>query len=215
MIALLVGERQRGETSRAVQACNDWLRLGPGRSLPALLERYGKLRQNAAPTRSKNTLEAWSMRFGWAERAEIYDAQLEARKNRAAQRIMQTGLALTHRRVAALKRLARLLEQQLYKTEPDGTMPNLWCPDAKGIGSGDCWERVDLVRFNAALVDQLRGVLDDIAKEVGGRKQNLDVTTAGHSLFDLEAWQRQRTERRAALDALEEIGECAADDGES
>jgi hypothetical protein len=45
-------------------------------------------------------------------------------------------------------------------------------PDVKSIGSGEFAERVDLVRFNAALLEQFRGTLDDIAQEVGQRKQN-------------------------------------------
>ena len=46
MVQLLAGERCEGESDRAVVACNDYLRLGPGRSLRKLLKKPGKTRQN-------------------------------------------------------------------------------------------------------------------------------------------------------------------------
>jgi hypothetical protein len=45
----------------------------------------------------------------------------------------------------------------------------LWTDDVKGVGSGDVAEVIDYEVFNAAEVIQYRGVLDDIAKETGGR----------------------------------------------
>ncbi len=36
----LVGRARDGESSKAIQACNDWLRIGPGRSLVGLLDFY-------------------------------------------------------------------------------------------------------------------------------------------------------------------------------
>jgi hypothetical protein len=52
----------------------------------------------------------------------------------------------------------------------------VWLPDVKQIGGGEHAERVDIVRFNAALIEQYRGTLDDLAKETGGRKQKMEVT---------------------------------------
>lgn len=116
----------------------------------------------------------------WAERAAAYDDHLAAvaLAAREAQRreAMETGLALDFERVLALKQLAHLLTVQVYNQASDGSYPNIWLADVKQLGSGDTFERVDIVRFNAALIDQLRGVLDDLAKEVGGRKQNIDHT---------------------------------------
>ena len=40
----------------------------------------------------------------------------------------------------------------------------------KVIGSGVHAEVVTVFRFNAPLIEQLRGILSDIAKETGGRK---------------------------------------------
>ncbi len=87
---------------------------------------------------------------------------------------MQTGLALDYERVSRLKALGEFLFAQLYEQGVTGTYHNLWVPDVKQIGSGENAERVDLERFNGPILEQLRGVLDDIAKEVGGRKQKVE-----------------------------------------
>ena len=187
---LLAGERARGESARAVQACNDWLRLGPGRSLPRLAAEYAKMPANA-PTRSLITLKAWSKRHGWARRAEEYDAALEAEKTRYAEGVMRSGLGLAHERVLRLKRLAETLEKLIYEQDDEGRLRGLWLRDAKVIGAGEDAERVDVERFNAALVEQFRAVLDDLARETGGRNPRLHVAVGGSDLADLLRQMRE------------------------
>lgn len=181
-LELLQGERQRNETGKAVQGCNDYLRMGPGRSVAALQREYAKQHKNAPPTRSVDTLKQWSVKYGWPQRAEQYDKQLEAEKNTKAIEIMQSGLALAHERVEKLKSLAAFLEGQLYEKSADGVYHNVWMADVKSIGSGQYAERVDIERFNSALIEQFRGVMDDLAKETGGRKQQMDMTSGGQPL---------------------------------
>src|SRR4051812_32193964 len=93
---LLAGEPGENETSRAIQACNDFLRLGPGRTLTLLLAKYGKTRRNTAPTASRDTLEDWSRKFGWQERGRSYDAAIEDARNVRRREIMEEGLALDY-----------------------------------------------------------------------------------------------------------------------
>jgi len=158
--------------------------MGPGRSLRALHAQYNNEgEQTQTPTQSFGTLAAWSTRYGWQERAEAYDAELENRKNERAEEIMQSGLALDHERVVKLKKLAGLLEDQLYERGEDGVYHNVWLPDVKQIGSGPDAERVDIERFNAPIISEYRAALDDLAKETGGRKGRLDVTTDGKALL--------------------------------
>lgn len=178
-IELLAGERQPGESARAVQACNDFLRQGPGRSLARLLRKYGKMRENAAPTTSEDTLSNWSRRFGWQARAEAFDAEVEELKNIQRQKELGTGLALDHKRVHDLKILALRLKRQIYARDDAGRMFNLWLRDVKWIGSGELGREVNVERFNSALVDQYRGALDDLARETGGRKQRVEQETFG------------------------------------
>jgi hypothetical protein len=173
MIEPLAGERQRGETSKAIQACNDYLRMGPGRSLRLLHKQY-KDEQKLAPTRILGTLCNWSSRYGWQRRAEAYDAELDRLKTERAEEIMRSGLALAHERVEKLKDLAAFLETQMYEQDDTGAYPNVWLPDVKQIGGGEHAERVDIERFNAALIGEFRATLDDIAKETGGRKQQME-----------------------------------------
>jgi hypothetical protein len=186
-IELLTGERQEREGKNAILACNDFLRLGPGRSLSALLGYYAETGQNQPPTRSKATLKEWSQRFGWQVRAAAYDAELERqRKERDAElerqrearrrEIMDSGLALIHERVAKLKALANFLETELYARVAE-RFSNVWLADAKQIGSGESFKRVDIVRFNQALIEEYRAVLDDLAKETGGRKTTTKLET--------------------------------------
>jgi len=180
-VQLLVGQKQKGESSKAIQGCNDYLRMGPGRSLADLARQYREKPQNAA-TQSLNTLQGWSKRYGWSKRAEDYDAALEAAKTAYALEIMETGIALTYERVRKLKDLADLLFSQLYEESEEGVLHNLWVPDVKQIGSGEYSERVDIERYNSPLIGDIRGVLDDIAKETGGRIHKQDITSGGEKL---------------------------------
>lgn len=181
-VQLLVGERQKGESNKAVIACNDWLRMGPGRSLPALLEKYNQTQQDAAPSRSLNTLQRWSSDFNWFDRATSFDANWEAIKTAEREAELNYGLALDYERVRKLKRMADFLEGQLYETgaadAETGKAPyhNVWLPDVKVVGSGDSAETVDIERFNSAIFIQLRGVLDDLAQETGGRIKKIAPT---------------------------------------
>lgn len=181
-IALLSGQRQSGETDKAVIACNDYLRLGIGRSFSILLEKYAKLHKDTPPTASMDTLKVWSSKFEWVNRAIDYDATWEQRKTLERQAVMDYGLALDYERVNKLKSLADFLEAQLYEQGETGIYHNLWMPDVKQIGNGDNAIRVDIERFNGALVQQYREVLDDLAQEVGGRKKLVDVTSEGKAI---------------------------------
>jgi hypothetical protein len=79
---------------------------------------------------------------------------------------LTTGLALRAERVRRLQQLAALMEKDLF-----GGF--LWTDQVKALGSGEFMQVVDYEEFNTAEVQQYRGVLDDIAKEVGDRKQSV------------------------------------------
>jgi len=177
-IRLLAGEAQSGESSKAIQACNDWLRIGPGRAISELHRRYTESHinsQHEPPSRVYDTLRQWSSRYGWSSRADEWDATAEDRKNTEYDIAMKTGLALDYERVNGLKQLAEFLEGQIYERGATGKYHNVWVPDVKVVGYGDDAEVVDIERFNGAILQQYRGTLDDLAKETGGRinKQEL------------------------------------------
>jgi hypothetical protein len=175
----LSGVRQKKESDKAVQACNDFLRLGSGRSIPKLIAYYTD-KQNfskgfIAPSKSTSTLNIWSSNYDWSSRKSEYDLTFEDRKNAEREAVFNRGLALEYNRINELYRLADLLRGQIYEQGLDedgeytGVFHNVWVPDVKQIGSGDDAERVDIERFNASLISEYRAVLDDIAKETGGR----------------------------------------------
>lgn len=158
------------ESKRANHAFRDYALMGAARSLANLCQKY----TNQLPgihhlpvTKSLATLKKWSQTFAWVERSERFDA-LQAEKTKLEyetrrDQIMQAGLALAHERIDKLTTIFNRLYEDFQEEQ------NLWLPDKKGIGQAENFTVVDIVRFNAQIVDQMRGALDDIAREVGGR----------------------------------------------
>jgi hypothetical protein len=181
-LVLLAGERKPGESNRAVQACNDYLRMGPGRSLVDLIKKYTESDQTSPPTTSIGTLKAWSSKLDWESRSIAYDRQLEDQKTDRANEVMRSGLALPHKRVEKLKRLAKLLEDEIYEEDTPGHKPKVWVRDVKAIGSGEFAHEVWIERFNGTLISEYRSTLEDLAKETGGRIHRTDLTTNGKDL---------------------------------
>lgn len=169
----MLPDRRATETKPAYAALCDYCQMGAGRSLAALLDRY-QTATKPPPTKREKTLKDWSRFNEWQARAGAYDKAVAEAMEQALQakrrEVMEEGLALDFERVRALKRLADLLESEVYEED------KRWVPDVKGIGKGEDFERVDIVRFNPAVIDQFRGTLDDIAKEVGDRKQKTELT---------------------------------------
>jgi hypothetical protein len=91
------------------------------------------------------------------------DAILSVGENAA----LTSGLAIKDNRVHVLQELAALMLR-------DVRGGFLWLDQAKTLGSGDNATIMDYEEFNAAEVQQLRGTLDDIAKEMGHRKQQVE-----------------------------------------
>lgn len=193
----LAGRRSDQETDAAVSACNDYLRMGPGRSLGDLIQKYAESDQKSPPTTTLGVLKRWSAAYDWQERAAAYDAEIDRQKTAAVaaarKASLESGLALDHERVEKLKRLAADLEQQIFYEAPmaDGEelegeleksglkvkiRPHLWVRDVKQIGGGEHASEVEVFRYNSALVSDYRGVLDDLAKETGGRKVRQELT---------------------------------------
>lgn len=80
------------------------------------------------------------------------------------------GLAQKAERVKLLKRLAAQLTKDLL-----GDDPKIWTENAKSVGL----ERYNYLEFNKAEIDSLRGILDDISSEVGGRVRKAELSGPG------------------------------------
>jgi hypothetical protein len=83
---------------------------------------------------------------------------------------LTTGLSLKEERVKKLQQLAALMEKDLL-----GGF--LWLEQVKSIGAGPFSQVIEYEEFNKGEVDAYRGILDDIAKEVGGRIQRVQEVT--------------------------------------
>jgi hypothetical protein len=103
--------------------------------------------------------------------------QLEEIKESGEADALTIGLALKEERVKALKQLADKMFDELLQ-DPK----KWWLPQVKGIGQGDNFERVDYFEFNKGELESFRGVLDDIAAEVGDRIKRVDATSGGNPL---------------------------------
>jgi hypothetical protein len=205
-IELIAGSRQSNETDVSVTACNDWLRMGSGRSLAGLIHYYQQSstfqRGFKPPTTSYATLRTWSSNYDWSVRASEYDASWEDRKNAEREAVLSYGLALDYERLRALYTLEAFLRGQLYERSKKGIYYNVWLPDVKGIRDGDESKLVDIERFNAPLIEQYRKTLEDIAKEVGGRVSKTDVTSGGK---EINTFGVLAIDYRASLTALAPI----------
>lgn len=96
------------------------------------------------------------------------DVNIEEIKQAGELTALTSGLSLKENRVALLHELAEKMRLDLLEGG------RLWLPQVKGIGGMENYERVEYEEFNSAEVAQLRGVLDDIAGEVGGRARKME-----------------------------------------
>jgi hypothetical protein len=171
----LVGERQEGETAPAVVACNDYLRMGYRRSMNSLADRYKEQHEETGmkvPTLQPSQLYKWSANFGWVARAEAYDMAKEIERTERSEEIMNSGFALEHERVFALNDLAKEILAEIGEK-------GLWGVRKK-ILKTEGGDRVINERFfRKRPIDAIRGVLDDIAKETGGRIQRAQLEVSG------------------------------------
>lgn len=163
------------ETARAREAWSDYVALGPGRSLEALLERYRSETGagRSAPTVRLATLKDWSRHHGWQARLREMAEQQEraVREQDAAerQRLLSTGYAAKHERVKGLDRLARLVEDEFHEGDRrwlrDDTILKV---ESKEDGTTETLiKRKE--RPNKPWADVYARCLDDIAREMGER----------------------------------------------
>lgn len=161
-------QRIGDESPKARQAWSDYLALGPDRSLERLINRTEPKTYRLA------SLKQWSARHGWQARLQaIADSETTdatAKQSAYVRGILESGFGLEHERVKALNELADVLLEELRDPK------RRWVTDMKWLGSRENGQVVEVERFNAAEFEQFRGLLDDIAKEVGGRVRKAELT---------------------------------------
>ena len=86
-------------------------------------------------------------------------AKIQELKESYENKALNDGLANKAVRIRKLKRLAKKMEDDLFEKNL------MWLDNAKTVATN----HYDFEEFNKAEIDAYRAVLDDIAKEVGGR----------------------------------------------
>jgi hypothetical protein len=165
-------ERKEGEPNLWFQRFERYRLAGPKRTLLGTVN--AEKAERGLQRRARSTPGAWQRNFEqwrWKERAEAWDEHI-ARKvaAEAEAKALSSGYALRYKRIESLNQIANLLLEELLEED------KRWLPDVKQIGGGEYAERVDIVRFNSALIQQFRETLDDLAAEMGERVKGLQIT---------------------------------------
>lgn len=135
-----------GETNKSRSAFEDYYNMGPGRSIQKLHTIYQSQPENR-PTRHISTLKGWSTKHGWQEQVRRRDQEIaDAAMEQIKERATQTGYAVFQKRIYDLNELA----QKLF--------------DLLAVGP-----------LQSGAVKAYRGLLADIAAEMGERKQILRI----------------------------------------
>ena len=154
-------EKREDETSRAYEAFQLYLRMGPQeRSLRKVHdELYGEDAGNM------RYVKKWSSRHSWVDRSAAHDQHMAEQRRQEYEEEMTTGLAHAGARVQKLKKLHDRLEEELEE--------NLWIEDIKLASNGT---QVSIMKYNSSLVRDYLRALKALAKETGGRTDKLNVT---------------------------------------
>lgn len=81
------------------------------------------------------------------------------------------GLARKEARIEVLVKLADKMVQDIH----DPALKRMWVKRIRGLGQGKAMQLIEEEEFNSPELIQLRGVLEDIAKEMGHRQTKVEV----------------------------------------
>jgi hypothetical protein len=136
--------------------------LGPSRSIP---KTYRKWREREDPNLKYSDWYREAKLYNWDERAAAWDEVNRELQEDRIQEVYGSGLALSHERVAKLILIAEKLEAFILDKKT--------------------------TRISPFVIEQYRGILDDIAKEKGERLKETRVTgTAGGPILIETSWGR-------------------------
>jgi len=146
---------QPGESPLWFDRFTQFRLLGPHRSL-AKVYRLSRLREHGKVVERDNAPSLWNARakeWKWRERASAWDAYTLELVEEQAHNVYNSGLSLVHERVTKLQQLAQKMENYLLDSRT--------------------------TRLSPHLIEQYRGTLDDIAKELGQRVKETRLTGPG------------------------------------
>jgi len=187
--------RAAGESARANVALRDYFRMGAGRSLRSLLERYlvqgtSKEQTEKPPTLHWSTLCGWSAKFDWQKRVEAQTA-IEAAEDEATWRERRREAIERDWQVAGklLKLSDQILEQgpkflkATTRVIKQGR-PALRDTEGRLIDPGEAEERLTVVALDAGLAVKAAATGSDLARKAAGLDvQKHEVNTTGMILL--------------------------------
>jgi hypothetical protein len=161
------------ETNKARKAFEDYYQMGPPRSLRVLLALYCQQTANKPPTKRFRTLAAWSTTHGWQERVRQRDQEIaDAQMAHIKATATSTGYAIYQQRIHDLGVLA----MRFFKLLEVGALQ----PGA---------------------IREYRGLLADIAAEMGDREKKHKVTLDWQSDI-VELLRNGQLDPQIAIDEL-------------
>lgn len=171
------------ETPRAQAAFNDYLAMGPNRSLEKLLALYREQSgsENSVPTLRMSTLTGWSVAHAWQQRlADIAEAERQA--------IVARGIADRIERVKSQndrwQRMQRVIEaREVRHPESDyaaaGADSGLMVLTVRHLPGGG---RTEEWAVDTGLLRELRELEKQAAQELGQWTEKKDITSDGKAL---------------------------------
>lgn len=159
-------DRQPDEPSKWFARFDVYRLLGPSRSIGKAYRKWRIMdgRENVQITGNAIWVEQGKL-WDWDARAEAWDEIERDEQEARAHAVLNDGLSLAHERIEKLKKIAQKLEDFIL--------------DAK------------TTRISPFVIEQYRGILDDIAKEKGERlKETRIVGASGGPVLIETSWGR-------------------------
>ena len=136
------------ETNKARKAFEDYFNMGPGRSIRKLHHSYIEGSSKSIPTKHLRTMLEWSRKHGWQKRVQQRELEIaEAALEGIKELATRTGYAVFQKRIHDLGKLA----ERMYGLLETGAL-------------------------QPQVIREFRGLLADIAAEMGERERKHKVT---------------------------------------
>lgn len=165
-------ERMPGEPLRWYERFNRLRLMPPPRSIAAVFQQEDAKKRKTAREGTSGSWYEYARRWDWDARIAAWDAhqakEVEAAIAAERQKVLSEGYALMHERVKTLNVVAKKLVSDIAKGK-------LYRTDVRSVGTGKDAERVDVELFEEGVIRELRGCLDDIAKELGERVKRTET----------------------------------------
>ena len=163
--------------------------LGPRRSLRRFYRKKRELEGKPDIPSYQGAPTSWSFAardWHWHARAKAWDDMVQQRQEEEVEEVLNSGLSLAHERIRKLTAVAQKLEEYIL------------APETK--------------RISPYILEQYRGLLDDIAKEKGERIKETRITGAkggpvqiitewGRGGSATEAWEAKQLPAQAQIEA--------------